>query len=88
MAFKILAQEESLSNTTPESISSASRVRLYNNSGSDVLVGRYTDANTSNIIGSITIKTGTEIDLIKEPSNCLMVITGAEVKATKVGVGF
>ena len=88
MAFKILATEENLSNTAPEGISSATRVRLYNNSGSDVLVGRYTDANTSNIIGSITIKTGTEIDLIKEPSNCLMVITGAEVKATKVGAGY
>lgn len=88
MAIKLLAAEENLSNTAPESISSATRVRLYNNSGADVLVGRYIDANTSNLIGSITIKSGTEIDLIKEPSNCLMVISGAEIKATSIGVGF
>ena len=88
MAFKILATEENLSNTAQEGISSATRVILYNNSGSDVLVGRYTDANTSNIIGSITIKTGTEMDVMKEPTDKLMVITGAEIKATKVGAGY
>lgn len=86
MAFKILAEQESLSNTQSESISNATTVRLYNDTGGDVLVGRYDYANT--LIGSITVRTLTEMVVVKESTDFLMVITGSPIKATKVGAGF
>lgn len=86
MAYKILAEQESLSNTFSESISNATTVRLYNDTGGDVLVGRYDYANS--LIGSITVRTLTEMVLVKEATDFLMVITGSSIKATKVGAGF
>lgn len=85
MAIKVLAQEETVSNTMPESISSAIAVRLYNNNAGDVVVGRYDESNT--IIGSTTLKAGTEMIFLKNSTDLIMVIGGAEIKATKIAVG-
>ena len=67
MNIKVLSEEISLN--TADTILSASRVRIYNNTGSDVLITRRDDANTA--IGSLTLE-GKEIAILeKNPTDTL-----------------
>lgn len=67
MNIKVLSEEISLN--TADTILSASRVRIYNNTGSDVLITRRDDANT--VVGSLTLE-GKEIAILeKNPTDTL-----------------
>lgn len=61
MNIKVLSEEISLNSA--DTVSSASLVRIYNNTGSAVLVTRRDDANT--VIGSLTLP-GNEVTVLEK----------------------
>jgi hypothetical protein len=79
MIIKVISEEIVLS-STPNSIGGSRVVRIYNDSGSDVLVTRRNSANT--VLGSCTLANGS-IQFMKKAGNDTLE-SSANVKATSV----
>lgn len=79
MIIKLKSEEVTLS-STPTTIDDARVVRVYNDSGSDVLVTRRDDANT--VLGSCTLASGSIQFVEKVDDDTLE--SSANVKATSV----
>lgn len=78
MLVKMLSTEISLS--TADNVSSASIVRVYNDSGADVLITRATAGAVT--IGTATAPAGAIMFIEKSPTDTLA--AGSAVKATSV----
>lgn len=79
MIIKVLTEEATL-DSTPDTISDARVVRVYNDSGSDALVTRRDSANT--VLGSCTLANGSIQFLEKASDDTLE--AAANVKVTSV----
>lgn len=79
MLIKVITEESTLT-STPDSVSEARVVRVYNDSGSDVLVTRRDDANT--VLGSCTLANGSIQFMEKAWEDTLE--SSANVKVTSV----
>lgn len=79
MIIKVISQEAALS-STPDTVNDARVVRVYNDSGSDVLVTRRDSANT--VLGSCTLANGSIQFMEKLGDDTLE--SSANVKVTSV----
>lgn len=79
MIIKVISQEAALS-STPDTVNDARVVRVYNDSGSDVLVTRRDSANT--VLGSCTLANGS-IQFMEKLSDDTLE-SSANVKVTSV----
>lgn len=79
MIIKVITEESTLT-STPNSVSDARVVRIYNDSGSDVLVMRRDAANT--VLGSCTLANGSIQFMEKAWEDTLE--SSANVKVTSV----
>jgi hypothetical protein len=81
MNTKLISEEISLDD--PETVSGYRRVRIYNDTGSDVLITRRDDANT--VIGSATMPGGSVAIFEKASTDTLE--ASATVLATPIAYG-
>lgn len=79
MIIKVITEETTLT-STPDSVSDARVVRVYNDSGSDALITRRDSANT--VLGSCTLANGSIQFMEKEWEDTLE--SSATVKVTSV----
>lgn len=79
MIIKVITEEATLT-STPDSVSDARVVRVYNDSGSDALITRRDSANT--VLGSCTLANGSIQFMEKAWEDTLE--SSANVKVTSV----
>ena len=80
--IKPIAVEISLS-TTPNTVATASLVRLLNTNATTARLITKKDASNT-VLGTITINMSQDLFIAKSPTDTLEVDTGTDVKATSV----